>query len=376
MESPAKKQKSDVSSTSCRPVNESLSSLQTHLLWILKSSPVTLSPWKLLTNQDENLREYYNGLEDLNNKRFVEYKDGKVLLTDKGHKAIDCTGEHKESKVNALTEPWQGVACEHCETRGYVVPKSSSGLLKKYKEMLQTRPEPSEDFDQTSITAEDAFIRVGFFLERGDLVGKELLMIGDFDCLSLIAALSGLIKRAVVLEGDTRLVDYLNTMAKQHSLPLQAIKFDVREGLPKGISGNFDVFSCDPVETLEGIKLFLSRGTEGLREKGVLYFGLTTLEASKKKWQDIQRILLNMNYVVTDCRRNFNGYPDTGLEVSHEFHRKMAHVAKPDCIWYWASLLRAQLVGEATDIPFLGPYVGDSNIYLDNEAWATPTKAN
>jgi len=64
------------------------------------------------------------------------------------------------------------------------------------------------------------------------------------------------------------------------------------------------------------------------------------------------------------------------MEVSHEFHRKMAHVATPDCVWYWASLLRAELVGKATDIPFIGPYTGDSDIYLDEEAWATPTKSS
>ena len=50
---------------------------------------------------------------------------------------------------------------------------------------------------QTSITGEDAIIRVGFIHERGDLIDKDLLFIGDFDCLSIAAALTGLPRRIV-----------------------------------------------------------------------------------------------------------------------------------------------------------------------------------
>jgi len=56
-----------------------------------------------------------------------------------------------------------------------------------------------------------------------------------------------------------------------HPSPLKAEKFDVRKPLPAGYQGAFDVFSCDPVETLEGIKLYISRGTSGLRGIGILY---------------------------------------------------------------------------------------------------------
>jgi len=65
---------------------------------------------------------------------------------------------------------------------------------------------------------------------------------------------------------------------------------------------------------------------------------LTTLEASRKKWYDIQKLLIEMNYVVTDLRRNFNGYPDTGLEEKHIIYDKLGSV--PDVVWYWAALLR------------------------------------
>lgn len=45
-----------------------------------------------------------------------------------------------------------------------------------------------------------------------------------------------------------------------------------------------------------------------------------------------------MNFVITDLRRNFNGYPDTGLEEKHIIYDKLGSV--PDVVWYWAALLR------------------------------------
>jgi predicted methyltransferase len=76
----------------------------------------------------------------------------------------------------------------------------------------------SSTYTKTSITAEDAIIRVGFIHERGDLVNKELLMIGDFDCLSIVAAMSGLPKRVVVLDVDDRLIAYINQVAADLNL--------------------------------------------------------------------------------------------------------------------------------------------------------------
>jgi len=196
-------------------------------------------------------------------------------------------------------------------------------------------------------------------------------MIGDFDCLSIVAALTGLPKRVVVLDVDTRLINYINQVALENNLPnLKAETFDVRQPLPQAYQNAFDVFSCDPVETLDGITLYLSRGTSGLKSVGSsAYIGLTTLEASRKKWYDIERVLFNMNFVLTDIKRNFNGYPDTGLEEKHIFYQKLGSV--PDCVWYWAALIRGELIDEPKPA-VTGVYEVDHDIYVDDEAWATP----
>jgi predicted methyltransferase len=204
----------------------------------------------------------------------------------------------------------------------------------------------------------------------GDLVNKELLMVGDFDCLSVVAALTGLPKRVVVVEYDDRLVNFINEVASELNLNLKAQKFDVRMAFPDDLEKSFDVFSCDPVETLEGIKLYIARGVTGLKGIGCSgYIGLTSLEASKKKWFDIEKIFLDMNFAITDLRRNFNAYPDTGLEEMHPFYKKIG--IAPDCTWYWAALVRIEAI-DTPNIPVLGPYMGSADIYVDDEAWATP----
>jgi predicted methyltransferase len=243
-------------------------------------------------------------------------------------------------------------------------------VFEKFKEIIKSRPPPNEDYDQTAMSDEDAVIRVGFFHEFGDLLNKELLMIGDFDCLSIAAALTGLPKRIVVFEIDTRLIDFINKVAKEHNLPLEAHSWDVRQPLPAEYQGKFDLFSCDPVETVEGIKLYMSRGTQGLRGVGSAgYIGLTSLEAGKKKWYVIQKILSDMGFVVTDCRRNFNGYPDPGYEETYDIYEKLG--STPDCVWYWAACLRVEVVEGPT--PSVTGVYDDSkgNIYVDDEAWAT-----
>jgi len=338
-----------------------LSAAHYHLLDTLSHQP-GVSVWRLMRYQHDTLPEYSATLDSLKAQSLITVdKDGKVTLTDDGKKVVtDQIGNHEKFDCR----------CTGCEGRGYTISPFSKDVLDKFKEIIKKRPPPNEDYDQTAMSDEDAVIRVGFFHEFGDLLNKELLMIGDFDCLCIAAALSGLPKRIVVFEIDTRLIEFINTVAKENNLPLEAHTWDVRQPLPEEYRGKFDLFSCDPVETVEGIKLYMSRGTQGLRGVGsVGYIGLTTLEAGKKKWYTIQKILSDMGFVLTDCRRNFNGYPDPGYEETYDIYEKLG--STPDCIWYWAAILRAEVVEGPT--PIVSGVYDDSkgNIYVDDEAWAT-----
>ena len=60
---------------------------------------------------------------------------------------------------------------------------------------------------------------------RGDLAGRRLLIIGDDDLFSIVVGLSGLAAEVVVLDVDTRIVDFVNHCAEQFSLKLKGIFF-------------------------------------------------------------------------------------------------------------------------------------------------------
>lgn len=312
----------------------------------------------LLDAQDASIGEFVAALERLRADGLVVVSDGFVRL------------------VRPVDAPVPLVcACQACDARGYVVPEDHPALVALH-EALTGRPAPDFSFDQGAIPAEESLLRAAAMQDRGDLWGQEVLFVGDFDLTSVAIALTRQPKRVLVLDIDTRVIDFVNGVGARYGLPLSGRKFDVREALPDDLRRQFDVFVCDPVETLPGIRLYLSRGAAALRGEGAAaWLGLTTVEASRRKWFDIQQLLAASGLVVTDIRRKFSGYPDhdaplelPGLAwpVLEELGPAGAHHR-----WYTASFLRAEAV--RTPQPAVDGDVDlGAELYIDDEAWATP----
>jgi len=252
------------------------------------------------------------------------------------------------------------------------------GILDEYKRIAMHRPKPTADYDQGYIKEEDVMRRISFIYERGDLEGAEIIVVGDDDLISLGLALTTLPRRIVVLEIDDRLISFINDMAKKYGFPVEARKFDVRNDIDEDLRGKFDVFITDPVETIEGITLFLSRAASGLRGKGSSgYFGLTHQEASLKKWQEIERRLLSMNFVITDMLRDFNVYPmSNNLELAagdYIVYREIAKLTgnnRIDADFYRSTLIRVEAVGDVKPL-VSGRVELREEIYVDDESLVT-----
>jgi len=229
------------------------------------------------------------------------------------------------------------------------------------------RPVANANFDQWFMLPEHALHRVGFINARGDLLNKRILVIGDDDLLGIALAITGLPSEVVVLELDQRIIDFTNSIAASHNLRLSAETIDCRLALPEKFMQSFDVFACDPVETVEGCKVFMSRGAAALKGKGsTIYFGLTTLECSKLKWFNIQKNSHAMGFAITDVIRNFTEYPDPGWEEQLPIWKKLQ--CKPTSTWYRSALCRLESVGAITPL-VTGDYEGD--FFYDDETWAT-----
>ena len=78
-----------------------------------------------------------------------------------------------------------------------------------------------------------------------------------------------------VLDVDERVVTFINTTAQKNNLRISARVNDVRNPFPDDCRNQFDVFVTDPVETVEGIKLFFSHGISGLRGPGSVYVAVS-----------------------------------------------------------------------------------------------------
>ena len=323
------------------------------------------SPWELISLVDADLNEFIETLRTLLNEGLVESRGGKLFLTEKG-----------KVERNKLNLKLYDVRCHHCEGRGIV--EDPFLILDKYKKIASQRPKPTADYDQGYIKEEDVLRRIAFIYERGDLEGTEIIVIGDDDLISLGMALTGLPKRIVVLEIDDRLINFINRKAEEYDFNIIAKKFDVRNDLDDNFRGKFDVFITDPVETIEGITLFLSRAVSGLKGKGAAgYFGLTHQEASLRKWHEIEKRLLNMNLVITDMLRDFNVYPmNENLELAAEdyiVYREIAKLTgnnKIDSDFYRSTLIRVEAIGEVKPL-VRGSVELREEIYVDEESLVT-----
>ncbi|MFN3383843.1 MAG: bis-aminopropyl spermidine synthase family protein [Archaeoglobaceae archaeon] len=317
------------------------------------------SVYEAIDRQDGSLPEFLEALEELRSKGIVKFDSGKIYISDKNL-------AEKFREINAK--------CNLCSGTGYAIDEFYSSVLLRYKEICKNRPPAIEKFDQGFISEEGVVRRLEFIHERGDIYGK-FFIVGDDDLFSLALSLTELPKEVVVVDVDERLVNFINKVSKEKSLNVSAFVYDVQKELPGEFKKTFDVFVTDPVETIGGIKLFFSRGVSALKGIGSSgYFGLTTLEASRKKWFEIQKMILDMGFVITDIRRRFNVYP--AEEKSYRrFEEKLPIFkilgVKTDYDWYTSSLFRIEAVRDPRPL-VEGEMIIDEGVYKDEESLATP----
>ncbi|MEM0203172.1 MAG: bis-aminopropyl spermidine synthase family protein [Archaeoglobaceae archaeon] len=317
------------------------------------------SVYEVIDSQDGSLPEFLEALEELRCRGIVKFDSGKIYIADKNF-------AEKLQRIDAK--------CNCCAGTGYKIDGFYTSLLSKYREICKDRPPAVEKFDQGFISEEGVVRRLEFIHERGDIYEK-FFIVGDDDLFSLALSLTGLPKEVVVVDIDERLVNFINRVAKEKRLNVSAFVYDVQKELPEEFRKNFGVFVTDPVETVEGIKLFFSRGVSALRGIGSSgYFGLTTLEASRRKWFEIERMILEMGFVITDIKRRFNVYP-ADEKSYRQFEEKLPIFKilgfKTDYDWYTSSLFRIEAVKEPRPL-VEGEMIIDERVYKDEESLATP----
>ncbi len=318
--------------------------------------------YEILASQDAGIKEFWEILQELKDDKCIRIDNGRIVLN-----------EEKEDY-----EPLKSIRsciCGECKGTGYKLSGFFLELLEKYNNLIKNRPNAKAEYDQGFISPEGVIKRVAFIYERGDLWDNKIFIVGDDDLLSIALALTQLPKEIQVCDIDERIIDFINEIAQKENLSIKAEILDVQDPLPKKFEKKFDVFVTDPVETLPGFTLFVSRGISSLKGiGGVGYFGLTTLEASRKKWYEIENRLLQMGFVITDIRRKFNVYPL--VEISFGAYEDKLPIynlvkKKSDYNWYSSSFFRIEAVKEPEPL-VKERMIIEEKVYKDEESLATP----
>ncbi len=330
------------------------------------------SYWNLIRENDAVLPEFIATLKELVDGGYIKADDeGLLLLTEKGKEYAEKLG------IRAYVDP----VCEHCQGKTVVIKEAYKDIYKQFLEIAKNRPKAITAFDQGYVTPEDTIRRVLLMHRFGDVENKKILILGDDDLTSIALALTGLPKEILVLEIDERLINFINKVAEEKGFSnVKAITYDARYPFSEEIQGNYDTFVTDPVETVKGISLFLSRCIQGLKGEGSAgYFGLTHIEASRKKWHQIQKNLLDMNLVITDIIRRFSDYALEYEDIVKEdlnfrvYTEAPVKVNFPDAYFYTSNMYRVELI-DAPKPLFDGKVEWERDLYLDDEAYVTAEK--
>ncbi len=321
------------------------------------------SVYELIPKQDGSLKELTRIIRELETENILLPQGNKFSLNQKHFSGEDLK---KIRDLGSEQDP------DHTEQ---FLSKKLQNILEQLEDISRQRPLAMQEYDQGFISTFGVVKRVNFMFQRGDVWNSRILILGDDDLLSLALALTGLPAEIKVLEIDQRLNSFINSRARELNLPLSAETFDVQYPLDKSMRQDFDCFVTDPVETLPGLQLFLSRGVSALQAPGCsAYFGLTTLEASREKWYAIQNSLLEMGFVITDLLRNFNLYPQ--YEDSFTRYQEKMPIYKhfqvqPATDWYMSSFYRIEAVKQPRPL-IEQEMVLEERFYKDEESLATP----
>lgn len=258
---------------------------------------------------------------------------------------LELTARGKEEAAARKATPGEKFTCPQCSGRGIDL-SAFDAVTGEFQELVKKRPGASREFDQGYVTPQTTVARVAFLAAKGDIAGRDLIVLGDDDLVSVAAALSGLPRRVAVLEIDPRLVAFVQELSAARNLKIEVYRRDIRAPLPKELCRQFDTFFTDPPETVGALELFISRGLAALKGPCCAgYFGLTYAESSLADWLAIQQILAGkLKVAITDIVHDFNEYVNWDY-LLESVRKDLPFVqVTPSANWYRSSLYRIETI--------------------------------
>lgn len=144
---------------------------------------------------------------------------------------------------------------------------AATGLRAELAGLVAAAPAARRALDHVAATPDTAAWRGLWLDSRFDLAGSRLLCVGDHDLTALAAALVNPELAVTVVDLDERILEFIDTEAGRRGLDVRCLHADLRHALPASAVASADLVFTDPPYTPEGVRLFLARGAEGLRDR-------------------------------------------------------------------------------------------------------------
>jgi N4-bis(aminopropyl)spermidine synthase len=224
--------------------------------------------------------------------------------------------------------------CPHCDGLGLLVPGDLKTLADELELVARGAPQARPELDQSHCTVETKIHRVLKLHDSGALDGKRVILLGDDDLISVAIArfanLTGVGAKAVaVVDTDPAVLEWIGEQALGTDVTL--VEHDLREALPAGLAGSFDVACTDPPYTVHGAELFLSRAVSALRPGPGQHVFFSFGARRPAEMLATQRLIADLGLVVRSLAPNFNSYLGAGIlgSSSHLYHLRSTEQTAP-----------------------------------------------
>lgn len=189
--------------------------------------------------------------------------------------------------------------------------------------IFKNRPMADVTMDQSKCTVKTAINRVLIGLKDYNIIGKNVACIGDDDLISVTAniILNKLYSnnkvrntKIYVLEKDKRIIEYISKIKEMFELKnIVVIEVDLRNKIVPKLTNHIDCVYTDTPYTYIGIKLFLSRAIECMKQKPGLTIYFSFEHKSQEDMLKIEELLCDMGLAITQIFVRFNKYE--GAEI-------------------------------------------------------------
>ncbi len=188
--------------------------------------------------------------------------------------------------------------------------------------IFENRVEADVTIDQSKCTLDTAIKRVFMGLKNFSIVGKNIACVGDDDLISITINVilkelyQGNIQktRIYVIEKDKRIIEYIKKMVEKFELKnLIIIEMDLKNEINPKLKNIIDCVYTDTPYTYNGLKLFLSRAIEIMKNETGLNIFLSFEHKSQDDMLRIEILLYNMGLAISEIFLGFNKYE--GAEI-------------------------------------------------------------